>query len=167
MSVFDSTFPGNNHNTLERKHFPTLLSLSDVLQESLKKAQNQVDKSQLIIRCETLPKIKADHKEMVGLFDKLLGMILGYPPNTSRLFLYIDCEEDTNDVIDISLEDGLKRYMIRFHTNITTHNNWKLINSQALIDCRQILSRHNGNLAVNDISSTGCLFSVSLPGKIE
>jgi hypothetical protein len=167
MSILDSTFLNRNYDTLEKKYLPGLLSLNGVLQESLKKAQIQVDKAQLIVRCETLPQVKADYDEMVKLFDELLGMILNYPPNTSRLFLYVDCEEDSSDVIDMKLEEGLKRYIIKFHTNITTHNNWKLVNSQALINCRQILSKHNGNLAVNDISSAGCLFSVSLPGKIE
>lgn len=168
MSILDSTFPNRKYNTLEKKHLHHgLLSLNEVLQQSLRKAQALVDKAQLIVRCETLPRVNADYDEMVKLFDDVLGMILNHPPNTSRLFLYIDCVEDSNDVIDMTLGDGLKRYVIRFHTNITTHDNWKLVNSQQLINCRQLLSRHNGNLAVNDISSTGCLFSVSLPGKIE
>ena len=167
MTILDSKFPETNYNTLEKKHLPGLLSLNDLLQESLKKAQAQVDKVKLIVRCESLPHIKADYEEMIKLFDDLLGMILNHPPNTSHLFLYIDCEEDTSDLIDMTLEKDLKRYFIKFHTNIITHDNWKLVNSQALINCRQILSRHNGNLAVNDISSTGCLFSVLLPGKIE
>ena len=94
-------------------------------------------------------------------------MILNHHPQTSRLFLYVDCEEDSGDIIDMSLEEGFKRYNIKFHTNVTTHDKWKLANSQALINCRQVLSNHNGTLVVNDISSTGCLFTVLLPGKIE
>ena len=167
MTILDSESPHGNYNTLEKKYLPGLLSLNDALQESLKKGQAQVDKAQLIVRCEVLPRIKAGHDEMVKLFDDLLGMILKHSPNTSRLFLYIDCEEDNNDVIDMTLEEGLKRYVIKFYTNITTHSNWKLVNSEVLINCRQTLSRHNGNLAANDISGTGCLFSVLLPGKIE
>jgi hypothetical protein len=167
MSALDSTFPNRNLPTLEKKYLPGLLSLNEILQESLKKAQAQVDKVKLIVRCESLPTVKADHGEMLKLFDNLLGMILNHPPNATRLFLYIDCGVDISDVINMTLEEGFKYYIIKFHTNITTHENWKLVNSQALINCRQILSKHNGNLAVNDISSTGCLFSVLLPGKIE
>lgn len=167
MSVLDSTFPNRNYNTLQKKYSNGLLDLNTVLKESLKKAQTEVDHLQLIVRCESLPQIKADQAEMEKLFDDLLGMILNHSPQTSRLFLYVDCEEDSGDVIDMNLEEGFKRYLIKFHTNVTTHDNWKLINSQSLINCRQILSRHNGNLAVNEISKTGCLFSVSLQGKIE
>ena len=166
MTTLDSKFSSKNYNTLEKKHAPGLLSLSSILQESLKKAQVQVDKTQLIVRCETLPIIKADHDEIVTLFNDLIGMILNQPPNTTRLFLYVDCEADS-DAVDMALNEDFKRYTIKFYTNITTHEHWKLMNSQTLINCKQILSRHNGNLVVNDISSTGCLFSVSLPGKFE
>ena len=167
MSTLDSKFLQGNFTTLEKKYLPGFLSLNEVLQVSLKKAQSQVEKVKLIVRCETLPRVKAEHDDMVRLFDELLGMILNSGQGIPRLFLYIDCEEDTSDVIDMNLEPDLKRYFIKFHTNIVAHDNWKLVNSQALVSCRQILSKHNGNLAVNDIGSTGCLFSVLLPGKIE
>jgi len=167
MSIPDSAFPDRKYNTLERKHISGLLSLNEVVQASLRKAQAQVDKVKPIVRCETLPLIVAHYDEMVKLFDELLGMILNHPPEGTRLFLYIYCEEDTSDIIDMTLEAGLSRYCIKFHTNVATHQNWKLVNSQGLTNCGQILSKHNGNLAVNDISSAGCLFSVLLPGKIE
>jgi K+-sensing histidine kinase KdpD len=161
MSTIESKFSDRNYSTLEKKHSVNPLSLNDVFKESLKKAQAQVDNLQLIIRCENLPLIKADEEEMVKLFDDLLGMILNHAPNGSKLFLYVDCEENINEPKEE------KHYLIKFHTNITTHENWKLVNSQALVNCRLILSRHNGTLVVNDVSNTGCLFSFSLPGKIE
>lgn len=167
MTILDSTFSNRNYNTLEKTFLPGLLSLNEILQESLKKAQAQVDKAQLIVRCENLPLIKADHDEIVKLFDGLIGTILNQPPNATRLFLYVDCDEERSDIIDMTLNEGYKKYLIKFHTNITTHEHWKLVNNQALVDCKQILSRHNGNLVVNDVSSTGCLFSVLLPGKFE
>jgi hypothetical protein len=167
MSILDSTFPNGNYHTLPKKYPDSLLDLNTVLQESLKKAQTRVDHLQLIVRCESLPQIKADHNEMVKLFDDLLGMILNHPQQASRLFLYVDCEKGSNDVIHMNVEKGFERYIIKFHTNVTTHDNWKLLNSQTLVNCRQILSKYNANLAVNEISKTGCLFSLSLQGKIE
>jgi len=167
MSILDSTFPNRKYNTLQKKSPDNLLLLNHVLKESLKKAQAQVDHLQLIVRCETLPQIKADHNEMIKLFDGLLSIILNSSPQSSRLFLYVDCEDVADDVVDMNWGEGFKRYIIKFHTNVSTHGNWKLVNSQALINCRQILSSHNGTLVVNEINSTGCLFSFSLPGKIE
>jgi light-regulated signal transduction histidine kinase (bacteriophytochrome) len=167
MSIIDSTVPERNSNTIDKPYLPTLLSLNDVLRESLKKVQAKVDNLQLIVRCENLPQIKTSSGDLPTLFDDLLGMILNHPPTSSKLFLYIDCEEETTDLIDMPLEEGFKRYIIKFFTNVHTHENWKLVNSQTLVNCRQILSNHNGTLVVNDISSTGCLFSVTLPGKFE
>lgn len=167
MPILDSTFPNGNFSTLEKKHSYDLLALNNVLQESLKKAQGQVDKAQLIVRCENLPSIKADQTDMIKLFDHLLNMILNPSLKSSKQFLYVDCEEDASDAIDMTRLEGFKRYTVKFYTNVSTHNNWKLLNGQALINCRQILSKYNGNLVVNEISSSGCLFSVSLPGKFE
>lgn len=167
MSVVDSTFPEREFNTVRNVQIPTLVSLNEVFRDSLRKAQAGSVPLQMIIRCESLPRIKTHSSEMSLLFDSLLGMILNHPPNTSQLFLYVDCEEMNGDIIDMTLAEGFKRYTIKFFTNVTTNENWKVVNSQALINCRQILSRHSGTLVVNEISSAGCLFSVSLPGKIE
>lgn len=167
MSILDSTFPNGNYNALPKKFPNDLLDLNSVLKESLKKAQAEVDHLKLIVRCEALPKIRGDFNEMLKLFDHLLSMILNHHLQTSRLFLYVDCEEVSSDVIDMTLEEDFKRYAIKFHTNITTHGNWKLLNNQALVSCQQIIFNHRGNLAVNEISKTGCVFSVLLPGKIE
>jgi hypothetical protein len=167
MSMPDSTFPNRNYNTLPKKYPDSFVSLNSVLKGSLKKVQARVDHMQLIIRCETLPQIKAEHGEIVKLFDGLLGMILNLAPQTSKLFLYVDCEEVSDPASEMNSSEGLKRYVIRFHANVSTHDNWKLVNSQALANCRQILSNYHGTLAVNEISRTGCLFSFSLPGKIE
>src|SRR5689334_12197737 len=109
MSAVDSTFPDRDYNTLSKKNGTGLLALNDILKESLKKAQAQVDHVQLIVRCETLPLVRAGHEESLKLFDDLLGTILNHPPNGSRLFLYVHCEEESNDVIDMTLEEEFKR----------------------------------------------------------
>lgn len=167
MPAVDSTIPGNSFNTLDIQSGYPLVALNEILRETLKKAQADIDHLQLIVRCENLPFVKANYDEAVQLFDDLLGMILKHSPGSARLFLYIDCEEDTTDIIDMMQDAGFKRFNIKFHTNITTHEHWKLMNSHLLIRCRQTLARFNGSLVVNDISNAGCLFSVSLPGKTE
>ena len=72
MSVLDSTFPNREYNTLSKKNGTGLLALNDVLKESLKKAQAQVDRVQLVVRCEPLPLVKAGHEELLKLFDDLI-----------------------------------------------------------------------------------------------
>lgn len=167
MSVSDSTFPNKNIDAVFHKaSVNNPFSLNQVFKESLKKAQARADDLQMIVRCQNLPQIKGNPAEMVQLFDMLLAMILNNPPQNSKLYLYVDCEEDDIDTIDSRFE-GAKQYLIKFYTNITTHDHWKVLNSQSLINCKQILSGHHGNLVVNNISSTGCLFTISLPGKFE
>jgi len=49
MSIVpDSTFPEGDQKTFQRKHIVVPLALNEVLQESLRKAQVQVDKVKLI-----------------------------------------------------------------------------------------------------------------------
>lgn len=160
MASNESTFPTQEYERKNIQHFSPL-SLNEIFRESMKKAQAKAENLQVIVRCENLPQVYGCHNDMLQLFDNLLSMILHHSPNNSRLFLYVDCEEKYDS------ENKEKRYMIKFNTNIDTHENWKVINSQALVNCKQILAAHNGSLVVNNISSTGCLFIVSLPGKIE
>jgi len=167
MSVSDSTFPNKNRDAaIFHQASMNTLSLNQVFKESMKKAQAQTGNIEMIVRCENLPNVKGNYTEIVQLFDLLLAMILNNPPQNSKLYLYVDCEEEVTDIIDLHFE-GAKQYLIKFYTNITTHDHWKVLNSQSLIDCKQILSNHHGNLVVNNISSTGCLFTISLRGKFE
>lgn len=159
MSVNES-FPTPEYE-IKKSQQPAILSLNDVFKESMKKAQAALNSFQMIVRCENLPQIRGNYAEMLQLFDNLLKMILNHPPKNSKLFLYVDCEEDNQK------KNGEKHFIIKFNTNIDKQENWKVINSQALVNCKQILAAHNGSLVVNNLSSTGCLFIVSLPGKME
>ena len=156
----ESMFPIQDYSIENTPHTPAL-ALNEVFKASMKKAQEEVKNLQVIVRCESLPQIEGSYQQMLMLFDHLLSIIIKHPPKNSRLFLYVDCEEETNDC------DNEKRFFIKFNTNAAVPENWKVMNSQAFIICRQILSNHNGTLIVNNISSTGCLFIVSLPGKTE
>ena len=164
--ITNPSISAQNFRAHEKNQFSAHLSLNDALKESLKKAQTAAGHVQMIVRCENLPRVNACYDEMVHLFDTLLEMILNHP-GAAQLYLYVDCEEEDNDVMHCNLTDHEKRYHIKLHTNITTHEHWNLVNGRALINCRRILSKHNGILAVNEISSAGCLFCVTLPGKIE
>jgi hypothetical protein len=163
MSISDFTFPDKGFDTVRNPH-PTLLSLNEIFKESLKKAQAAASQLQIIVRCEPLPHIRGNAQAIATLFDELLGIILKYPPSGSRLFLYLHCDVDHTSG---SFSSELQQYVLKFHSNAGVPENWKIINSQALINCRQVLSEHNGTLVINHSGGRGCLFSVSLPGKIQ
>lgn len=159
MSVTEST---QNNSALDAVNYIPLdfLSLNDLFNERFRKAQTRLEQLNLIVRCESLPRITGNREEITLLIDTLLSMILQQPPVGSKLFLYVDCEEMRN-----GKEAG--RYLIKFHTNLTTNDVWKEVNREELALCERIVARHDGTFSVNNISNTGCLFSLFLPGKFQ
>jgi light-regulated signal transduction histidine kinase (bacteriophytochrome) len=154
-----STMPG------EGQAGYVLQDLNTLLRQSLKKHEALTRQQQVILRCASLPVIPGNQTKLELLFDHLLQMILSYPPNGSRLFLNIDCQEQ-----DGNLSAGHNvgsMYQILFHTNICSDASWKEANRNKLTECMEILALHNGALGVNTIENTGCLFVISLPGKMN
>jgi hypothetical protein len=167
MSFTESVFPEKDFNIINPSPAQNLLSLNDIFRESLKKAQATVDSVHTIVRCENLPQIKGNHEDVATFFDLLLSTIFNHPPAGSRLFLYVDCNEYNEKPEDSILPFGSKRYLLKFHTNVATSKSWHATNDNTIAICKQILSNLNGNLVVNNVSSTGCLFAVTLPGKFD
>ena len=167
MSLNESSLFDRDYKTFKNFGQENMLALHDVFKESMRTVQLRFSHMNIIIRCQSLPHIAGNGEEIRKLFDELLTMLFSSTLVGSRLFLYVDCEEENSDAIDLSLSQGFKRYQIRFHTNITTKENWKDVNSQVLAVCQQILSCHHGSFLVNSNNKTGCLFSISLPGKLQ
>jgi hypothetical protein len=166
MSPTDSKRTGNGIPAYQNVPFTSPLSLNDIFKDSIRKVQAQYDQTRFILRCENLPFSFGKKEELEELFRLLLSMIPAGAPG-QRVFLHVDCVEQSGDVMDLLLEEGLKRYVIRFHTNISTDTQWESLNQAALAHCRQILSIHRGSLQVNQIAQTGYLFCITLPGKIQ
>jgi hypothetical protein len=116
------------------------------------------------MRCEALPKVEGSLDQFRDIFEILLSAILIHPPNGSNLFLFIDCNELKEDTPP--LKKGLKSYRIGIHTNIRTDEEWISRTRDELSYCERTLNQFGGSLTVNNIYSTGCLFVISLPGKI-
>lgn len=167
MSAPDSIFPEKEFSTINPSP-QHLISLNDVFRECITKAQATVDSLHIIVRCEDLPKVRGNYNEVSKLFNLLLKMIFSHPPPNSKLFLYVVCTAQHTEVQDPLLQNGYKRYLIKLQTNIDTSRGWQMANDHAIAICKNILSEElNGNLVVNSVSSTACLFSISLPGKFE
>lgn len=167
MSFTQLVFPEKEYNIINPSPVSNMLSLNEIFRESIKKAQSAVDSLDSIVRCENLPLVRGNYEQVTQLFDRLLEMIFRHSAKGSRLFLHVDCTEYTGEAADPFLEKETRRYLIKFHTNIATSESWHTANNDAIAVCKQILSELNGNLVVNSVSSTGCLFAVTLPGKFE
>lgn len=140
------------------------LSLNDIFNERIRKAQLRPGKVKIVARCESLPMVAGDREELATLFDILISLMIDNSPPGSDLLLYVNCK--TGQPF-LSKNKGFLDYVIKFHTNLTTNEGWKDRNKEALYNCEQIINRHRGSFLVNNIFNTGCLFSISLPGKIH
>ena len=160
MSTTESAVP-NKGKAVEGNSFQSF-SLNEIIKNSMRKLQAHHPGPSLVLRCEELPETVGNRQELTELFEQLILLILSQKPNGSRLFLYIDCA-----AANASNEEEEKGILLRFNTNISTDEHWKLVHSQTLAQCKMIVSNNHGSLQVNQITGTGCLFSVSLPGKSE
>lgn len=145
----------------------TMMDLGEMFRESMKKYQAGPFKDSIIIRCETLPVIEGSKDQITQLFDNLVSMIFRYPPSGSKLFLYIDCDEMEPEKVKGGKSTNVKEYTIKFHTNISTNDTWKKENEGLIASCGQLVLAQKGTFGVNNINNTGCLFSLTFPGKLK
>src|SRR5215212_9454795 len=139
MSLAESSFTNKNYSALKSPGPHNFISLNGLFNESMRKAQTHLQNLNVIVRCEFLPDIKGDKGEMTILLDTLISLVVSHPSAGSKLFLYVDCEaENSSDVLDLSLEEGCKRYLIKFYSNILSNENWKEYNKDLLVKCQYI-----------------------------
>lgn len=142
------------------------INLNQILQQALQPYSTSIRNADIIFRCEVLPEMEGNKLEIGEVFNKLISIIVENPPVGSRLFLHINCEEQDKEILDLSLSSGCRSFLIQFHTNISTSANWKLIHQPLFERCTSILLAHKATLTVNDVLKNGCLFSISLSGKL-
>lgn len=168
MSIINSTLDHQKNTVSDADPLlKTMLDLNDVFKDSIKEYQSGSSKNSIIIRCETLPVIEAVKNQMIQLFNDLISMIMNFPPAGSRLFLYVDCEEVKPEKLNGSANMNLREFTIKFHTNISTNDIWKKENEKLLVSCEQLVLSHKGSFGVKNINNTGCLFSLTFPGKLK
>jgi hypothetical protein len=144
----------------------TTLNLNEIFRESMNRFQSGLQAPNMIVRCEPLPAIQGNRLLIARLFENLISMIVHHRPVSSKLYLYIDCQEPKGMSNEL-LEKDVKQYIVRFHTNITSTEEWKINNRQLITECEKCVLAHNGAFSVNNIQNTGCLFSISFPGKFQ
>jgi hypothetical protein len=122
-----------------------------------------------ILRSDRLPHVNANKEALILLFSELISAIINHPPQNSKLFLYITCrgQPQDADVMDLRLAGNFKMYLIDLHTNITSDELWMNLYKNKLEECSVMTQRIGGSFSFFPICNTGCLFSISLPGKIK
>jgi hypothetical protein len=150
----------------EPESYSEPIHLNGIMQQALQRLQHVNKGLDLIVRSEVLPVIEGDKKTIVRVFDDIVHMIVSPPPTGTRLFLYVDCEEEPKEASGAELVKIYKRYTLNFHTNINTNEAWKTAHEKTIARCRTLLAQYGASFTVKEVKSTGCLFSISLLGKM-
>jgi hypothetical protein len=167
MSSFLSSYENRSNDQLKNQcsTFSTV-KLNEVLHSSLQNYNSEIQKGNIILRCDSLPAVEGDFNKLERLFTKIISIIFDTHIQNTKQFLYITCIENPLDVRDISLKNGHKYYEIQFKTNLDCELIWKRTEKKKIEECEQILSEHAGKLKNSFINTTGCFLSVILPGKL-
>lgn len=145
---------------------PADIDLNEIVQKICTRYTS--DGKNFILRADKLPHVNCSQEVFTHLFGELVSMIVNHPPQNSKLFLYITCKEQSQDaeVMDLQL-GGETMYVIDFHTNITSDKQWTNLYKSKLDECSVLIQQNGGDFTFFPICNTGCLFSISLPGKIK
>ena len=121
--------------------------------------------SSFVLRCAHLPVTEGAYAAYHGVFTLIVGMITRLQQPGTSLYLHVDCMEAAPGV-DAEFMDGRKRYDLRFHTSAATGADWAAVHETIFAQCREVMQGQGAQFEVFPVRNTGCLFSISLLGKL-
>ena len=146
-------------------HPAALVDLNEVMQYELAARREKIQALQAIIRFDALPQINCSRPLVAQVFHHLLNSIIEHPPAGTKLFIYIRCEKETNEIMDLNLTEGFHRYEISVFTNINANASWQQQQQAILTHIRQSIESIQGAFESFAIDKTGCLYKLVLPAK--
>jgi hypothetical protein len=139
----------------------TLVDTNALLQAAIRQL-SPAARADIVLRCDELARLKASAAPLENAFAQLLQMIVAEREPESKLFLHITCAKDKT--VETS-RDGISRFLIQFHTNLSLHATWMQETEANINHIASLLLPYGGKLTVNQLKNTGCVFIISLPGK--
>jgi hypothetical protein len=152
-------------NEIEEFTIKQFINLNQVFQSSLELYKETLNKSTPVLRCDNLPSVYGDTMQMHTLFNLLFKIILLNLPGKNNLFIYIKCEVDKEDIIDMTLKNGFSKFNISVYSNTFHLKDWIKHYQQELTEIKNICFNFSGSFKEHTSTETGCLFTISLPGK--
>lgn len=117
-------------------------------------------------RFDPLPIVDGDEGQWSFVFAGLLHMIMLHQPK-GFFFLHIKCEPCVVQTIPVQLKRGFKYYLIHFYANISAGERWHRLYDDRLKEIAHVINGYNGAFAHHCCEQKGCVFSLTLPGKID
>ncbi len=144
-----------------------LVNLNEIVQNNLIARRHKIEDLQAIIRYDVLPLVNGDALRFSKMFTLILNSILDHPPAGTKLFIYIKCEKDKSEILDLSLPEDFQHFAVSVYTNITTDASWQQLQQQHVEDINSMVQAVNGSFSHHSIVNTGCLYQMKLPGKLQ
>lgn len=145
---------------------PPLADMNEAVQQYLHSRQGQAGAAQAIIRLDALPLLLGHRQDVYQLVCHLFNSILAHPPAGTRLLLYVKCEIEKSEIMDLSLPAGLQPFVISVYTNIVADEAWQQQQQPALARLHTLAAHLQGSFTSYRIANTGCLYRLVLPGKL-
>lgn len=143
---------------------PTTLADANLLLRNAIQNLSPEMKSEVVLRCDELVQVQGAAENIQKAFSQLLKLIVNEKPSDKKLFLHITGFHDRKGEIE-TIANGLQRYIIQFHTNISLHAEWMQEAERRINDIASLLLPFGGSFQVNQLKNSGCVFYISLPGK--
>jgi len=141
----------------------TLVDTNLVLRKAIKKLSPEIRK-EVVLRCDELVRLQCAEENIEEAFTQLLQLIADAKPSDKKLFLHITCFQETKKEKE-TIAPGLQRYVIQFHTNVSLPVGGMQEAEFRINNIASLLPPFGGSLQVNQLKNSGCVFSISLPGK--
>ena len=140
----------------------TLVDTNVILQRAIQKLPPEL-RNEVVLRCDELVHLQCSEEDSENLFTQLLRFIAKGKPLEKKLFLHITCFPDGAETAAATF--GLKRFKLQFHSNSSLHTEGTQEAEKQINSLAAILVPYSGSLQVNQLKNSGCVFSISLPGK--
>jgi light-regulated signal transduction histidine kinase (bacteriophytochrome) len=143
------------------------VDLEKVLDETLSNLELTIEENQAFITRESLPKINANYRQMIQLFQNLIGNALKYrSKETPQIQIstqkednqWIFSVEDNGIGIDPKYADRIFMIFKRLHTNEEYEGT-----GIGLAITKRIIERHGGNIWVESETGKGSTFYFTIP----
>jgi hypothetical protein len=162
MATVNPLIPETEGNVLNEVNRDIKVDLNEVVTQVLLPYQKASGRNtDFIVRCELLPSVFIDSNQLKFVLNELIRMI-AHHPLAGKKFLHISCEKENAS----AAHSGREYYRINIHANLERDDTWRQLHHESILSLQQVLLPYNARLIDYEISTSGSLFALSLPGKL-
>jgi hypothetical protein len=154
------------HTPVNTSGDPSWVDLNEVVQDLMERMKHGPVQSRAIIRYETLPVVSGNPEKLSELFGILFHSIVMQGGIGTKPFIYIRCTLQQSEIMDLSVPANSGMYSLTVYTNIVANHVWLEQHRADIETMKSILKNLHGNLHCSTIENTGCLYLITLPGKL-